>query len=165
MSRTASGWILSRIGCVSKHGTVDDDGCFDDVECAADGSALPVLLSLQEAVDADAEADSWGVVWQPGVGGGGPSWPRDLCFNLPAITTSQFRRACATFLSGVRLVWDKLHPRAIARYSNLVISLLITMMVFAEASGCWFQAVAITMVVVPRSDNGSVAGVRLCSPD
>jgi hypothetical protein len=74
---------------------------------------------------------------------------------LPEVSIQKLRGACFTFPSSVGLGWDKLHPRAIARCSDFVLSMLITLCLLAEASGSWYGSVGIVMVVlIPKSDGG-----------
>ncbi|HUU60977.1 MAG TPA: reverse transcriptase domain-containing protein, partial [Acidimicrobiia bacterium] len=64
-------------------------------------------------------------------------------------------RACRSFACGTGLGWDALHPRALLRCSDDLISLLIQIMLLCEASGEWPAAVALVVIVLlPKPDGG-----------
>ena len=112
-----------------------------------------VPLNAQQAVNQEAEA--WANVWQQGVQGNMPRWPLQLGDRLPDLAVDTFREACYTFSNGVGLGWDKLHPRAIARCSDVVINALLQLFALAEASGKWQETIGIILVVlIPKSDGG-----------
>ena len=164
MSRVATGWIPAKqcsvrdvIDC--QNGGDEDDTILDDVNDISDhdidGSLRSewVPLNAQQAVNQEAEA--WADVWQQGVQGNMPRWPLQLGDRLPDLAVDTFREACYTFSNGVGLGWDKLHPRAIARCSDVVINALLQLFALAEASGKWQETIGIILVVlIPKSDGG-----------
>jgi len=58
---------------------------------------------------------------------------------MPDFAVDQFRAACHTFPGAVGLGWDKMHPRALARCSDMVLKLFIKLMLLAEALGSWHR--------------------------
>ena len=118
-----------------------------------DQVSLHSPLNLQQSVDA--EAEGWGKIWQTGACGSGPKWPSDMGVSLPETSILAFRGACLTFPAQVGLGWDKCHPRAIARCSDEVLQLLLSLFILAEATGNWFSTVGVVLVVlIPKSDGG-----------
>ena len=157
MSRIAQGWVPSKMG--ETHDSDDDSVCYSDVEGVTEenvnmaGNLVSVPLGLQQAVDS--EARDRGAIWQQGVLGQAPAWPIDLGARLPSTSIARVRDACATFPIQVGLGWDKLHPRAVARCSDLVINALIALLVLAEMAGTWYGAVGVTLIaLIPKSDGG-----------
>lgn len=144
MSRVATGWIPAKLGDtgVISDGAKDGEGpspIIDDVLAVSDTELVGVEVSLwmpmnsQQAVNE--EAATWTGVWQRGIGEHSPKWPEDLGMQLPPMTVPCFREAGTTFSNGVGLGWDKLHPRAIARCSETVISALLQLLLLAELLG------------------------------
>ena len=165
LTRTAQGWIPAKLAPTNtledeEFVDADDGGCYSDIEgvteaevASSDPSSPVVPLNLQQATDAEAEA--WGKVWQQGVAGKGPKWPKCLGEALPSITVDKFRQTCFTFPCGVGLGWDKLHPRALARCSDRVLEALIAVLMLAELQGEWFDAIGVVMVVlIAKADGG-----------
>lgn len=158
MSRCATGWIPSKVvkTCVVEE---DDSGLVDDTEGIEDdrleNGQFSVVTPLDRQQTVDAEAASWAEVWQQGVVGNHPVWPSDMGIKMPEVTVQQFKDACHTFPGAVGLGWDKMHPRALARCSDLVINAFITLMLLAEACGSWHESVGVIMVVLlPKPDGG-----------
>ena len=74
---------------------------------------------------------------------------------MVSLVLEKFRGACYSFPIGVGLGWDKMHPRALARCSDQLLSALIIMLMLAEESGVWYDSVGVVMVVlIPKSDGG-----------
>ena len=158
MSRTATGWIPCKVGQTSQ---VEDDegGLVDDVDGVQDDSLQSgcfsevTPLDRQQAVDT--EAGAWAKVWQQGVMGNHPVWPSDMGAMMPELVLDQLRAACHTFPGAVGLGWDKMHPRSLARCSDMVLKLFVRLMLLAETLGSWPKCVGVIMVVLlPKPDGG-----------
>ena len=131
MTRTRNGWIPSKLIDVEQSRDSGGDGCVDDMHGILDSSLTDLEVVVEVPMDAqqavDHEAESWGEVWQQGVLGIGPKWPTEMLHDLPALHVAELREACGCFPGAVGLGWDKFHPRAIARCSDLVLSLLLAL--------------------------------------
>jgi hypothetical protein len=157
MSRVATRWIRAK-RCMLKAIEDGQDGgdeeatILDDVhdisEHDIDGDVCSewVPLNAQQAVEQ--EAVTWAEVWEQGVTGHQPRWPLQLGERLPDLAVSTFRGACHTFSNNVGLGWDKLHPRAIARCSDVVIAALLQLFILAEALGRWQDVIGSILVVI-----------------
>ena len=130
----------------------------DDVEglleehCSTD-DCLACALDKQQS--ADEEAEDWAEIWQEGVLGNEARWPQCLGDHLPQIPLQEFRDACNSFPSQVGLGWDKLHPKALARCSDIVFELFISVLLSAELMGQWPSCIGVILVVLlPKADGG-----------
>ena len=96
-----------------------------------------------------------GGIWQVGVSDNQLVWPESLGQGMVRPNVDEVRGACLTFPCPVGLGWDKMHPRAVARCSDIVIEALITLLMLAEMRGYWFSYVGVILVVlIPKSDGG-----------
>ena len=158
MSRISTGWIASPLKTIHFEDE-DSEEFLDGTEECVEGSwtsgdkVETVPLDLQPAVDL--EASSWSTVWPAGVASEGPMWPACMGAPLPDLAIQRFRSACMSFPAKVGLGWDKMHPRAIARFSDLVIAYFIRLMVLAESLGHWHGFIGVIMIVlIPKADGG-----------
>eukprot|EP00973_Karenia_brevis_P036121 4981213-Karenia_brevis.AAC.1 len=75
--------------------------------------------------------------------------------QLPAMAVQHLREACFTFPHQVGLGWDKLHPRALARCSDVVLGLFVQLLLAAEALGRWPVCIGVILIVLlPKPDGG-----------
>ena len=87
-----------------------------------------------------------------------PRWPMQLGDSLPDLAVDMFREACYTFSNGVGLGWDKLHPRAIARCSDVVICALLQFFASQDVRrllalvSCLVLLISLNISALPRVD-------------
>ncbi|HUU62073.1 MAG TPA: reverse transcriptase domain-containing protein, partial [Acidimicrobiia bacterium] len=157
MSRSATGWIPTQTAVPTTdrgEGWEDTDGisAFDLRETCRGGTAEVPLDALMVA---EHEAAKWGKEWLVGHPYPALDWPADAGPPPPALTRWAVDRACRSFACGTGLGWDALHPRALLRCSDDLISLLIQIMLRCEALGEWPAAVALVVIVLlPKPDGG-----------
>ncbi len=183
-SKPRGGWVPSKVAeppCPADHqsdgGPSQDSTAHDDVTtrestfCSADGeraevppecwsslyvqgTASAAPLDRQQVVDA--QAKWWSDFWGVGLDLCKPSWENLAGVPpLPRPTVSQMRAALRSFPSGTALAWDGLNPRLMSRLSEARLEELISLMMEAEATGCWPEGIGdVTVVLLPRPDGG-----------
>ena len=171
MSRTATGWIPSRIG---RDTEVDEenDEAWEDASITqqaatpthqVEGSAKSPMGSQREV---DEQRQAWGVQWDTGQPRRQPNWPTTVLSQIPDLTVSMLTAACMTFPSGTGLGWDAIHPRALTRLPRRLLMQIILCLMAAEVTGEWPQLVGwVVIVLLPKPDGGRrPIGLLPCLP-
>ena len=159
MSRTALGWLPSKLGPVAIDFGDDAATPIDDVDGLDDRFLDSCEVFMQAPLDrqqtVDAEAGEWASIWNVGCKQYPIKWPECMGTAMPPLSVRVFRDACATFAELVGLGWDKMHPRALASCSDALIGLFIRVLIWAESKGEWFRAIGVVMIaLIPKSDGG-----------
>ena len=85
-------------------------------------------------------------------------WPTGIVHAgtpLPSMTIDIVRTADCTFSVGTGLGWDKLHPRALVRCSDVALKALVRLFVLAALLGRWLRFVGFVVVgLIPKPDGG-----------
>ncbi len=159
MSRTALGWVPAQVA-IPEDVTLSDADVLDELDetqlAAVLGQAdqsVSVPLSAQQT--ADREAGTWAAEW--GLGRDLPEvvWPLDLGPPPAAFVLPSLRRALASFPSGTGLGWDALHPRALLRLPDSLLSAMLRLLMACERIGKWPRAVALVVIaLLPKPDGG-----------
>jgi hypothetical protein len=154
-TRVAYGWTPDKSGSGSqRHGTVPLDAMEGDGghEAGVGNGRVRVALGDDDApmgsqATAEQQADHWAAIWAEGKMVPRPAWPSDMGPPLRRPTVEELRSAARTFPWGTGLAWDQLHPRLLDRLSDTRLEELITLLVKAEDTGEWPEAVGVVNAV------------------
>ena len=97
-------------------------------------------MPLNAQQTADREAGTWAVEWGAGLDLPDVVWPADLGEPPPPLMLSALRQALASFPAGTGLGWDALHPRALLRLPDSLLSAMVRLLLLCEktaSSGCF----------------------------
>ena len=118
----------------------------------ARGKDVEVPANIQQEVEL--EGKRWAKEWAAGEMLEGCQWPEDMG-RLAEITAHQIVQAASTFTDSVGLGWDRLHPKALVRLPEAMLSELGKIMAAAEEMGSWGDSVGIVIAaLLPKGDGG-----------
>ena len=115
--------------------------------------AAPCPATLQQAVDQ--EADSWDVRWGRDAQLPVPQWPADLGPLPSQMRLHELKECLRSFPAHLGLGWDGIHPKALLRLSDAVLTALLRVLFICEATGTWPKSSALVIIaLLPKSSPG-----------
>ncbi len=143
------------------HAPGDDDGVsMDGLRCITMSvEARDAPLGAQQVTEA--EADTWGTLWQEEVAIGRLNWPQLVGMQPILLAVEALLIAACSFLEEVGLGWDCWHPRALQRLPRRLLVRLALLLMTAEVNGCWPEAILLNIIVLLRKPEGGYRPIGL----
>lgn len=156
MSRTATGWIPNKSAPEHPHDADDDDAQgLTAVEQAVLMRSQHTNLADGGPTRGNEQREQWGVQGGTGKPRTEPAWPTVMASLPPWVTIQSFVAACNSFPADTGLGWDGIHPKALTRLPEVLLSQLVLIMLAAGLLGQWPDLVGwVIVVLLPKIRGG-----------